>query len=555
MATIIEYFSPPVLLPVLLPVVLPLAGASLALVGSIWHLKRVSWIGAAAGVAAGTVALAALASGALQSGALPIHSTVGGWPASAGIEVTLDAAGMVLGPILFVIAFLILVYAIGEGTYGPVFAAVYAIAVAGMGGVILAGDLFNLFVFFEILSLCAVILIAYKRQGPALYAALRYLMVASVSIAFYLAGLLFLYRVTGELSLAGTIRALQADSVVSSPETVRIAALGIGFIMGAIATRVAIVPFHGWLPAAHGQAPTPVSAFLSGLMLKSGFLALLRTSAIARIVAPGLFETLLILGALSAVAGAFMAFAQSDVKRLLAFSSISQMGYIVAGLAAGAFGGAVYHAAGHALFKSLLFLVVGFAVARGGSHHLEVLRERSSHGTRRRGALIEVAVFFLAAAAVAGVPGLSGYAGKELIGAGLRDGGGYALRHGVIAYQLLGIASMGTVATFLKLGLLYVPRRGGQGAGNHETRRGSAVQVVVVIILGGLLVAHGAFHRDLVTIASVRGFLPTMAAGSVLFALSRVPANGRGLARLARWRFGIDGVLALVFAGMLLLTR
>lgn len=544
----------PLLLPPLLPVLLPLGGAALALIGSIWNLKKTSWFAALAGVAAGTVSMAGIAWGAFAGRTLPVMITLGAWTPATGIEITLDTAGMVLGPTLFVVALLIMVYALGERRYGPVFAAIYATALAGMGGVVLAGDLFNLFVFFEILSLCAVILIAYERRGPALYAALRYLVVASVSIVFYLVGLLFLYRVTGHLSLSGIVAALYEEHRVLGPDAQRIAALGIAFLMGAVATRVAIVPFHGWLPAAHGQAPTPVSALLSGLMLKSGFLALLRTGAIARIVAPGLFEILVILGGVSAMVGAFMAFVQTDVKRMLAFSSVSQMGFVVAALAAGTYEGALYHAVAHALFKSLLFLVVGLAIARRGTHDLEKLRIPAQEPGRRRGRVFECLLFIVAAATVAGVPGFSGFAGKELIGTALKEGGLYSLEQGYRASHLLSLASAGTIATFLKLGLLYVPLRSvplSVEASRHKT---SALQAVVVTVLAVLVALQGVLGWNTVTTGSLARFVPPLIAGSLMFLLSRLSWFKAILSGIAGIRFGMDGVLALVFTGMLLLA-
>lgn len=546
----------------LLPVLLPLGGAALAFIAAILHFRRIAWVCALAGTGSGLAVMLNTVYDAFRSGAFPINSVVGGWSPVTGIVVSLDARGAVLGPVLYGVSLLIMLYASGDKRFGAVFAGVVSIAVAGMGGVIVSGDLFNLFVFFEILSMCAVILIAYERRGHALYAALRYLLVASVSIVFYLVGLLLLYRVTGELAIERILVALQSDHSIRAAAGSRTINIGTAFILAAVATRVAIVPFHGWLPAAHGQAPTPVSAFLSGLMLKSGFLALWKVSAIGMVVAPTLMESLLILGVVSAILGAYMAFAQCDVKRLLAFSSISQMGFIVTALAAGAYDGALFHAVAHAVFKSLLFLVVGLAVTRYGTHDLDVLRRRRGIVPPGIGSgVLELTVFLIAAAAVAGVPGLSGFAGKELIAQGLRYGeGGNAALH-YLAYQGLAIASMGTVATFLKLSLMYIPSRSADAEpdGFTVTRpnalRVSFLQAAPLVILAVAAVLQAGGRYDLIESAAVVGFFRTAAVGTGLFALSRFRTSARALNRIAGFRLGIDGALALVFIGVVLLAR
>lgn len=534
---------------VLLPVVLPLGGAVTALIAASWQKHRIGWFCALVGAGAGTATIVLRSWWNGFGDGEVVYSVAGGWSSAVGIVTVFDRTSAILGPVLFSVAFLIMLYAAGRKRYGSVFAGVYAIALAGIGGVIVAGDLFNLFVFFEILSLCAVILIAYERRGAALYAALRYLLVASVSIVFYLVGLLLLYRVTGELAIERIVAVIQSGTPAWSVSRNRTATFGIGCILAAVATRVAVVPFHGWLPAAHGQAPTPVSAFLSGLMLKSGFLAMTRVAVIAYAVAPSMVDILLLLGAVSAVAGAFMAFAQSDVKRLLAFSSISQMGFVVAAFAGGAVEAALFHAVAHAVFKSLLFLVVGLMVDRYESHDLETLRARYGGA----GYLPEKVVFGLAAAAVIGVPGLSGFAGKELIGAGLIqasliEAGSVASAWGYPAYRALGIASIGTVATFLKLSSMY---GGSRRCAPNTIESRSMLQTLVIVLLGIAIVAQGFLRFDLVTWRAVGSFAGTAALGAGLFTVARIRAGRRLAAGIAAVRVGIDGVLVLVFIGLL----
>lgn len=557
----------------LLPIVFPLVGAALSLAAAIWHLRRIGWLFAVVGVGAGLATLGGIVLTGVRSASLPLTLVVGGWSPVTGIVVSLDDHGAVLGLVVYAIAFLVLVYAYADKESDAVFAGVYAIAVAGMAGVIISNDLFNLFVFFEILSLCAVILIACRRRGPAVYAALRYLVVASVSIAFYLLGLLLIYRVTGELAVDRIVAVLEAGWGSWSGEEHRSVALGIAAIIGAVATRVAVVPFHGWLPAAHGQAPTPVSAFLSGLMLKSGFLALWRVSTIAHVAAPALMDTLLVLGGVSAVTGAFMAFTQNDVKRLLAFSSISQMGFLVTALAAGALAGALFHAVAHAVFKSLLFLLVGCAVARHGTHDLGRLR----HARSVRGVpLVEVAVFLAAFAGITGVPGFSGFAGKELIGEGVYHATGVFVGFG---YRALKIAAVGTVASFLKLSLVYLPlpgwwcreertASGEQTPRRHATDEPTAAgktsraeaglidvfaRALPLAILAVAVIVQGFFRADLIRTESLYESGITFAGGAALFLAVGISPGRRLFDRIGSIRWGMDTAVAMVLAGLVVM--
>ncbi len=519
----------------LTPVLLPLAGGTIALIVSIVHWRRVAWAVVLTAIFAAAVVMglnAAQASAhALSSAPGTVIQVAGGWSERAGIVIVMDTAGVVLGPVVLIVAFLILLTAAGQRQFGSVFAGVAAITVAAMTGVILSGDLFNLFVFFEALSLGAVILIAWERRGPALYAALRYLVVGTVSIAFYLIGLLLVYRSTGELAIHRII------PILAGSEVTRGTTVGLGCMLAAVATRGAILPFHGWLPAAHGEAPAPVSALLSGLMLKSALVALWRISTIVRVAAPQLLETLLVLGALSAVAGAFAAALESDAKRVLAFSSISQMGYLVTALAVGAREAMLYHAVGHALFKSTLFLVIGAAVSRAGSHQLSEI----GRVNRRDGyPWIEGPVLLIGALAVAGAPGFSGFAGKQLIGA--------ALYSSPAAYLALRIAALGTVTATMRLLLVY---------GNGRPRFSGAPMTTTAALaaLAAAILWHGGQHLHLVSPAATVEFLIILGVAAAMVALSRIPRFWQFVTTPGRIRPGMDAVIVSVLAGIILLIR
>lgn len=544
----------------------PLFGGALALILGLLKLRLTAGIMtllsllSGLGVAIRGALLVATESGALADGTF----VAGGWLPGVGITLRYDGVAAAMGVLLFLVAFLVLLHAVAEGESRPLFFGVYAIALGGMVGVVLSADLFNLFVFFEVLSLAAAILVAYERTLPAMQAAFRYLLMATLSISLYLLGLFILYRITGELSFPAVARSL--EGAVGSGE----ARLGMALLFCAIATRVALFPFHGWLPEAHGEAPRAVSALLSGLMLKAGFVAFWHVLQL--FPAPEYLELLAWIGAFSALFGAAAALAQEDAKRLLAFSSISQLGYIAAAAGAGAFAASFYHLLSHAFYKSLLFLLVGGWVHRWGVRSIDGLREKRSGGTpSSREERIKALLLVLGVAAIIGLPPFSAFASKGLMG---------ALMKGSPVYGLIQVAGVLTAAALLKLGLLAIPRGGeartlAPAAGATEAESGAKSGSLGTVVLFGLLIptvalgtSPGLLLRLLARLRVIEPAIPTMIEGFELYGPSRLlnafwPAAlgllllallrtgvGRRLTLFAsRLRLGVDGAMALVSLG------
>lgn len=496
-----------------------------------------------------------------------IRSVVGGWQEGVGINLLLDGPALLLLAVVLLVSGAIVLYALGEGGYGPLFYGILAIALAGMVGVILSADLFNLFVFLEVLSLSATMLIAYKKRLPALYAAFRYLLLCTLSVALYLVGLFILYRVTGELSFAA-VRIALAGSAVEGP----LLLAGV-LLFGGVAVRASLVPFHAWIPDAHGQAPHPVSALLSGLVLKAALIALWRVTTLLS----GFLPLLTVAGALSAVGGVAAALMQRDAKRLLAFHSISQMGLVAAAAGVGGIAAALYHALGHALFKSLLFLAVGYFVAATGERDL--YRMARVPGPRGN----EAAALFLivGSAAIAGVPPFAGFASKSLLGTAFKGG---------LLYEMLRVVSVGTAASFIKLTLLIgggartavvgvVPGGAGGEAGPGSVGAGVAgaadpadspllcLASMAFLSLGVL--ALGLFPGPLLSLFgslgvpvagtgenpyTLSGLLESgliLILGALLFLVIRRPGPSQLLSRLGSRRVGVDGAMALVSGGVI----
>lgn len=482
-------------------VLLPLAGAATALLAEGLRIHRVAPAAAFASLTGSLMALL-LRVPAILRGNL-VTENIGGWSEPFGIALRLDGIALVGVMTVLVVALLVYLYAQGEGGYSALFTFFYLVAIAGMVGLIVSSDLFNIFVCFEILSLAAYMLIAYKRKPRAIYAGFRYLVIGTIGMSLYLIGVFVAYRETGVLSVSA-VGATYAGTNASPALVTAVAAM-----LAGIGTRVAFFPFHIWLPEAHSQAPHPVSALLSGVMIKAGFLTLFRiVTAFPAVPVAALFE---VLGPVTALLGVLLALAQSDMKRLLAFHSVSQMGYILAGFgmaaSAGAYSGiavsgAIYHMVNHALFKSLLFLTIGIVISATGERNLYRVA-----GMGRRLPLTAFC-FAVAACAICGIPPFNGFASKTLLSAAAKQSAWY---------PLLRVAAVGTVASFIKLSRVFLPLRAQPDEGTLSVPRQSAALRAAILITAGLCAVLGmypAFWTQLLGVLT-GGAVSVSAAGGV----------------------------------------
>jgi multicomponent Na+:H+ antiporter subunit D len=285
--------------------------------------------------------------------------------------------------------------------------ALFLIMVAGMNGLVLSTDLFNVYLFLEVAAVASYALVAFGLEHDELEAAFKYLMLSVVASAFILIAIAVIFGVTGSLSFTAVARGLQdldTKYVVGF-----CAAL---FIMG-FGLKAALMPFHAWLPDAHPSAPAPISAMLSGLLIKvSGVYALTRIFFNIFGLTPALSTVLMYLATLSMVAAAFLALGQKDIKRMLAYSSISQVGYIVLGLALGTplgIAGGLFHLINHALAKGLLFLNSGSIQRSTGTRNLDEM------GGLAKRMPVTAATNLVGSLSIAGVPPLNGFWSKLII--------------------------------------------------------------------------------------------------------------------------------------------
>ncbi|MCS7227770.1 MAG: monovalent cation/H+ antiporter subunit D family protein [Endomicrobia bacterium] len=287
---------------------------------------------------------------------------VGGWKIPYGISLVMDSFTVFMLLTVNVVAFLVGVYSISyieRYTEKWGFYSLFELMLAGMNGVIISGDLFNIFVFLEIASISSYALVAFGVEKDELEAAFKYIVLSSISTGLVLLAIALTYGFTSTLNLADI-----AKTIAEQPNNSMIVKIIMFLFIVGFGIKAAVVPLHWWLPDAYPSAPAPISAMLSGVLTKT-----LGVYLIVRFVFNvflqqnlELLKIIFYLGILSMVVGVILALYQWDYKRLLAYHSISQVGYMLLGVGlatpTGILGG-MFHLLNHSVFKSLLFLTSG----------------------------------------------------------------------------------------------------------------------------------------------------------------------------------------------------
>jgi multicomponent Na+:H+ antiporter subunit D len=317
------------------------------------------------------------------------------------------------------------------------FVNVLILSVAGMNGIVLVTDLFSLYVFLEITAVSSFILIAFHKDKDALEGAFKYLILSAVATILMLASIALLLLVTGDTTFAGVAAGLKASPVNLY------SAIAISLFAGGLLIKGGLVPFHGWLPDAYSSAPASVSVFLAGIVTKTtGVYTIIRLVTSVFGFTPQIQTILLVAGTVSIVFGALAALGQKDFKRMLAYSSISQVGYIIVSLGTGTplgIAGAVFHLFNHAIFKSQLFINSAAVEEETRTRNMDSM---GGLATRMPVTGATSVVGFLS---TAGIPPLSGFWSKLIIIIALWTAGYYV--YATIAV----LASILTVAYFLSM--------------------------------------------------------------------------------------------------------
>lgn len=360
----------------------------------------------------------------------PILYKFGGWPPHFGIVYEVDELNALIGACSALIMLAVTVYSTWYSRHldEPLWYYILLVGLEiGILGCIYTGDVFNLFVMLEVLSVSAYGLVAYhKNRAEAVEAAAKYALIGAVATNLYFGALVILYATHGSLNMGVLSRI--AEEYVAARDALKYAGMiVVAFSLWVFTYKSALFPNHFWLPDAHPEAPTPVSAALSGLVVNVGIYATMRflytifgPSSYLAGYREAVLAALFILGSISGLIGALMMMNQRDVKRLLAYSTISHVGIIYIGLTAGfqagdtsaveiAVAGAIAHIISHSIAKSMLFMASGVFIDSAGSRNMDEMK-----GVGRLHPLASFA-WITGFLSLAGLPPLLGFYSKLLI--------------------------------------------------------------------------------------------------------------------------------------------
>jgi proton-translocating NADH-quinone oxidoreductase chain M len=381
----------------------------------------------------------------VKAGKVLVMSVANGiLPASSLFEI--DTLGIFMATLFLFIGLLTSVYSMKYMEKDTRLAEYYILLmlmVAGMLGVVFAGDFFTFFIFWEIMCLSSYVLVAFRKERwEPVEAGFKYLIMSASGSAMVLFAMSLLYGMAGTLNFAYVRLAL------SKPQLGGWALMAMVLVIVGFGIKAAMAPLHTWLPDAHPAAPSSISAMLSGVVIKAGAYALMRS--LIMIFAPEAYSwqiVLAILAVITMTVGNLMALLQTDLKRLLAFSSVAQMGYVIFGISIATYygiTGSLFHIMNHAIMKSLLFLCSGAFLYAVDSRNLD---ELAGIGKKMR---ITGVMFTIGCLSIAGIPPLSGFQSELMILlSGIELGGKGAIWYVLSAIMLVNL--LFSVAYYLRL--------------------------------------------------------------------------------------------------------
>ena len=361
-----------------------------------------------------------------------ISYDVGGWLKPYGITMVIDELSVILLLVTTILGILTFIYSLKyvKKEVGK-FYFFFLLLMTGLNGIFLSGDIFNLYIFFDLTIICSFILITFGGDRYSFKGSIKYLILGTIASLFFLLAIGFIYAETGLLNL----EYLQ-DSIplISTQMQIIIFTL----LLAAIGIKSAIIPFHTWLVDAHSTAPIPISALLSGIIVKAGVYLFLRINSFNFDIL-NMKEVILFLGAITAVGGVIYALIQWDIKKITASHTISQIGIIFIGI--GTFStigitGGILHLVNHAFFKALLFLCAGAIIYKTGTKDIREHKIGMSMP-------ITLVLYLVGILSISGITPFNGSISKTLIEQSLNN---YPL-----IYSMLIFTSIGTVASFSKI--------------------------------------------------------------------------------------------------------
>jgi len=362
---------------------------------------------------------------------------LGGWGRDVGIELADDRFSLVFCILALLLGGSVVAY-LWKERLRPYFYMLLHLLLGSVFALLFARDLFNIYVIMELLTLVSFLLVGYERKPYQIWAGLKYLLLASLGMGMYLFGVAIIYYHTGTLNLSILTTQLIGQQNASW------LLIASSLLVSGIAIKAGIFIFSLWLPAAHASATPAVSALLSGMVIKMGVVVLLRLAPVFPLSLP-----LEVLSAVTGLLGIIYAIYTYDLKRMLAFHTLSQIGYLILGIGIGSeleIAGSLEYAVGHGLFKGLLFLAAGAAVQATGKEDIPgLIAKRSQIPVATRVGLL------IGTMGIMGLPPLAGFCGKTLLSNGTDS---------PVIQAILVLLSIGTVISFAKLLPLFRLERG-----------------------------------------------------------------------------------------------
>jgi multicomponent Na+:H+ antiporter subunit D len=480
----------------ILPLLVPFLAAALGMLA--WRRVAIQrWLGVAGALGqlvAGLVLLSEVRSRGIQA------TQLGDWPAPFGITLVADLFSAVMVVITGLMGLAVAVYSFGgldarRESYG--YYPLLLILLVGVCGAFLTGDLFNLFVWFEVMLIASFVLLALGGERPQLEGAIKYVTINLVSSAFFLSAVGILYGLTGTLNMADlAVRLRELDQPVMTTTVAMLLLVVFGI-------KAAIFPLFFWLPASYHTPPVVVSAIFAGLLTKVGVYALIRTFTLLFVDDVGFTHTLImVIAALTMAVGVLGAVAQHEVRRILSFHIVSQIGYMIMGLGlftTAALAASVFYIVHHIIVKTNLFLVSGVMRLVGGSFELKELG-----GLYRTNPVLAV-LFLVPAMSLAGMPPLSGFVAKlGLVQAGLA----------VEQYWLVAVALAVSALTLLSMTKIWAEAfwKGAPegasvqlGASRQPEAGARASMIGPIAVLAGITISIGLLAEPLFTLSLEAG--------------------------------------------------
>ncbi len=410
----------------------------------------------------------------------PSEIVLGNFAKIAGITLrcdTLSGALIILTAFIFLICF---IFGLMDKFVNNLFIFFFLTLQALVMTIFLSRDLFNIYVVTEVSTIIVSVLIMFKKDSRSMYDGMLYLITNIAAMTFFLIGLGFIYKIFGSLDMniiGARMHEIQDAKVLAVP---------FAFLMTGVSLKCAFLPLFSWLPKAHAtpSAPSVVSVILSGLYVKCGIYLFIR---IREMFMPALEmdNIFLIIGILTGVVGFILAMSQKDIKMILAYHTISQLGIVLIGITAGgeyAYYGGVLHLFNHAVFKSLLFLSAGIIISKYGTRDISKIR-----GVFKKMPYVSI-MTFAAILGITGAPLFNGSISKYFIQSGVKGG--------IVEYALI-LINLGTIISFIKFSTMFF---GGSVKDRIHVAFGKKAAVTIMAIMcllmgmGGTLVIRSVFN-------------------------------------------------------------